>query len=307
MRTIKQILLLTAIIGSLFFLYFKNSNSLARNLKKIPQDERKCLELFFRTAFAHDGLGYTLFGDKPITAVVFLDLAALRNENMYDYTFCALCPENLRMTKGYDILEKYKHLFSSRAIAVHHSKNFVDNEFTCVLFINKKLFLKTVANHLDDFKAILGNEITPELLLERVLNSDDVFGDVLKSHQGLIGTLLGYGRDNAWLFHQREEGYSLKGMSPLLAKKPFSLKRTSRILSEEELDAFEQRLQLFDERGILDFNPLLMQLPSFAADSNTAETKQLKIKYQRQYRDIIHRYKNKDFLETTLLQMSSDL
>ena len=306
MRALKQILFLAAIIGSLSFLYFKNSNSLARNLRKIPQDERKCLELFFRTAFTQDGLGYTLFGDKPITAIAFLDLEASKNTNMCDYTFCSFHPENLRMTKGYDTLEKYKHLFSSHTIAVHSSKNFVDNEFKCVLFINKKLFLETVHNHLDDFKAILGKEITADLLLERVLNSVDVFGDALRSHQGLIGTLLGYGRDNAWLFHQREEEYSLKGMSPLLAKTPFSLKGTSRVSPEEELGAFEQRLQLFDERGILDFNPLLMQLPSFVADSSTVETKQLKIKYQRQYRDIIRRYKNKDFLETTLLQLSSD-
>lgn len=61
-----------------------------------------------------------------------------------------------------------------------------------------------------------------------------------------------------------------------------------------------------DAREILDFNPLLMRLPSFAANPNTAETKWLKDKYQQQYREIIHRYKDKDFLEVTLTQMGSE-
>lgn len=306
MKTIKQILCLLAIIGPLCFLFFKNSNSMARNLKRIPQDERKCLELFFRASFAYDGLGYTLFGDKPITATVYLEPKELRNNSFADCTFCSLHPENLRISKGYGILEKYKHFFPSQAIAIVNSKNFVDNEFKCVLSINKKVFLKAIDDNLNDFRAVLGNEITPELLLEQVLNSKDVFGEVFKHHQGLIGTLLGYGRNNAWLFHQREEGYSLKGMSPLLARKSFSLKKSTVILSEE-LDAIDQRLQVFDESGILDFNPLMMRLPSFVADSNSIETKLLKIKYQHQYRDIMRRYRNKDFLEITFLQMTSNL
>jgi hypothetical protein len=73
---------------------------------------------------------------------------------------------------------------------------------------------------------------------------------------------------------------------------------------KEEIKILDDKLQIFDERGILDFNPLLLRLPCFVADPATAETKELKKDYQLQYRDIIHRYENQDFLEVTLKQFN---
>ena len=86
---------------------------------------------------------------------------------------------------------------------------------------------------------------------------------------------------------------------------PF-LKKFSEVRFQEELDALNHALQQFDDRGILDFNPLIMSLPGFAADPNAAETQQLKAEYERQYRQIIHRYQKGDFLEITLKQMTSE-
>ena len=71
-----------------------------------------------------------------------------------------------------------------------------------------------------------------------------------------------------------------------------------------ELDDLNKKLQPFDERGILDFNPLLLSLPGFVADPDAEETKQLKVNYERQYHEIIQRYREGDFLEITLEQMA---
>lgn len=289
MKIVKQLLFLSISSLLLCLLYH---NSLARNLNQIPEKERKYLESFFRESFSHEGLGYTLFGDKPITAVVYYDPQQMRKE-MIENLFCSLHPENIRMWQGSAILEKYKNFFTSHKIAIVRAKNFIDNGCECILFVNKKLLLEIVENHLNDFQSILGKGITPQLVLERVLNSEDVFRDALQNHQGLIGTLLGYGRENAWLFHQREEHYLFTEGSFLLAKRPFCLKSVN-------MARIETHMQPFDERDVLDFNPLLLSLPAFMADCSAPETKNLKSKYEQQYREILHRYKDKDFLETTL-------
>ena len=259
------------------------------------------MDLFFRDSFVFDGLGYTLFGDKPMTAAGYCKSTrkCWDIDDFLDSTFYSFCAENLRRRRGWEILQRHRDLFPVKDYGIVQCKNFADDDFTTVLFINKKAVLATVEKHLVDFKQVLGEEITPEILLSRILKSDDVFGDVLKNHQGLIGILLGYGRHNAWLFQRREE------IDPVVLKHRFSLKKPRVQIYQNEIDDLNQRLQGFDDRGILDFNPLLLSLPCFAADPDSEETKQLKINYERQYREIIRRYRKGDFLQITLEQMTS--
>ena len=219
MKKISLILLLiTALVFSFFIQFGKRGEySISEKLKSLSPDERKCLNLFFRNSFAFDGLGYTLFGDKPMTAAGY-DESKGKCCDIFDFidiTFCSFCAENLRRRRGWEILQKYKDLFPIKDYGLVQCKNFIDNNHTTVLFINKKAVLATVEKYLADFKRQLGEEVTPEILLSRILKSDDVFGDVLRNHQGLIGTLLGYGRHNAWLFQRREE------LDPLVLKRHF--------------------------------------------------------------------------------------
>jgi hypothetical protein len=290
--------------SALFFILYSGwgSHSVAGQLKKLSQEERKCLDLFFRSSFAFDGLGYTLFGDKPITAICYYEPQGINGDvdDFYESVVYFSSPENLRNRHGWEIWQKYANLFPVKNYGVIQSKNFIENNCTAVLFLNKKAVLNTVRKNIDDFRAVLGAKITPEILLKQMLNSDDVFGKVLKNHQGLIGTLLGYGRHNAWLFQQREE------LDLMIGRRRFSLKKPSTCFSGEEVRALDQRLAQFDDRGILDFNPLLLGLPHFAADPHAEETKLLKIKYEKQYREIVYRYQQGDFLEITLGQLTSE-
>ena len=275
---------------------------IAEKLKALSSDERKCLDLFLRDSLALDGLGYTLFGDKPMTAAGYRESKG-KSRDIYDFfdsTFSAFFTKNLRTRRGYEILKKHWSHFQIKDFDMVRCKNFIDNDYTAVLFINKKAVLATVKIHLDDFKRVLGNEITPEILLSRILATDDVFEGVLKNHQGLIGTLLGFGRHNAWLFQHREE------IDPQVLKMNFSLRKLPRQANEDELNAVNQKLQSFDDRDILDLNPLLLRLPGFCADPDAEETAQLKINYERQYRKIIQRYRTRDFLEVTLEQMAKN-
>jgi hypothetical protein len=308
MKKIKSISSCLVIVVMLLFLSFqKNQNaSVAQKLKNIPQEERLCLDFLFRSHFST--LGYCLFGSKPIAVIGYDDpLEEINDVNdLLDDGYSSFHSDNLKIYRGWKLWQKYQHLFPMSNYAFIKSKNFSENNHALLVFINKEEFKNVVQNYLNDFREILGDKVTPELLLEAVLQSKDIFGDVLKHHQGLIGTVLGFGRHNAWLFHQREEISSLFGeVSPLLGPPSNFIKKLATRPSHGGLDALNRTLQSFDNRGILDFNPLMMSLPGFAADPNASETKVLKAKYEQQYRQIIHRYQKGDFLEITLQQMTS--
>jgi hypothetical protein len=106
--------------------------------------------------------------------------------------------------------------------------------------------------------------------------------DVLKKHEGLIGTLLGYGRENAWLFHRRDLGESI---------------HLSRFVDLQGKAA--SWLGFFGKQQI-DVSEKNLFLPTFIVDANSEETKQLKKNYLAIRKKILNVYSGKDFLVTTL-------
>jgi hypothetical protein len=308
MKKIKQISSCLVVVAMLLFLSFQKnqSTSIAQKLKNIPQEERVCLDFLFRSHFST--VGYCLFGSKPMAVIGYDDpLEEINDVNdLLDDGYGSFHSDNLKIYRGWKLWQKYQHLFPMSNYAFVKSKNFTENNHTLLVLINKEEFKEVIQNHLGDFQEILGDKVTPELLLEKALRSNDIFGDVLKHHQGLIGTVLGFGRHNAWLFHKRAEISSLLGeVGPLLGPPSNCIKKLATLTSQRDLDTLNQRLQSFDDRGILSFNPLMISLPGFAADPNASETKALKAKYEKQYRQIIRRYQKGDFLEITLQQMTA--
>ncbi len=269
-------------------------------LDKIPKPDRQGLELFFRSCLGSDSFGYTLFGNKPMAVMGYCDILPRMSDvdQALEYISYAFQYENLIKIRGWEYWKKYQSLFKVRDYAFSKTKNFVNNQYSLILFINKKAFLEVVQEHLKDFQSVLGSNTTAELLLERVLHSSDVFADVLKGHQGLIGTILGYGRNNAWLFH------SMDRLDPIM-KQTFRLKKTDVNPHIVHWNGLNEQLKPF-YLPVTYFNPFGLGFPRFAADPNTQETKRLKLKYLRQYREIIDQYRQGDFLEVTLCRMTSN-
>jgi len=285
-----------------FFIVSQSQYSVRKNLQKIPAEERDCLEWFLRRAVAGDTLGYVLFGEKPIAVIGFCDPQVQLHwiEDWIDHIPRSLYADNLKMLRGWEVWEKHKDLFPLRNYAFVQSKNFVENDFQALIFINKKAFLKTVRLYLNDFRAVLGNDVTPELLLREVLQSNDVFSKVFRNHQGLIGTILGYGRHNAWLFHEREMSH------PYMKVRWNRLVKLSAGNGRNKQKKICQLLQPFVDGKSSDLNMFSLGLPRFVADLHHAETRNLKREYWDVYQHIMERYKKHDFLEATLEQMTAE-
>lgn len=277
-----------------------------KELQKIPKSDKEILEWFLRDLHVNGPCSYVLFGDKPMSIYSYLDIDWEPTQpqispphEFFAFSITKSTRKNIMKSKGWETWKKYRALFPSSNF--HLFENHEHGRITLVM-INEHNFLKTVEEHIDEFRNILGPEITPHIVLDCCVQSQDLFKDVLKRNDGLLGILLGYGRHNALLFSRRHEIKKVRGLQR------FSIKRRNLIPSngfatiEEEYDQINKRLLEFDKSILDDFNPLSMALPFFVADPDHPETKELKIKYRKQYKDIVKNYRNQDFLEVTLNQ-----
>jgi hypothetical protein len=298
-------LLLIIFGAALYFPILPNQPSIdvPAILKNLSEEDRESLEWLF-LGLHQATCSYVLFGDKPMSICSFLSSEPCYsyNDQFYDFidfSINKLRLPHLRMTKEWELWEKYKASFPSSNFIL--LKNDDSGEITLVM-INKSAFLKTVQENIDAFKVVLGDEINPDIFLDLCIKSKNIFRDVLKYHDELLGILLGYGKHNAFLFSRRHQiaGIRKSQMLSLSQKPPVPSKGFATL--EEEYHEIDSRLSFFNDDDIKDLNFLLMGLPMFVADENHPETQELKKKYKNQYKTIVSQYKSGNFLEVTLNQ-----
>ncbi len=160
------------------------------------------------------------------------------------------------------------------------------NPAISILLIHEQQFLEMIDAHIADFQAVSGENISAKQLLLKAKNKP-LLKQILKDHDGLIGTLFGYGRNNAWLFEERNQGRQVD-LAP--------------VWGEEIYDFFKNRPTpnwLIYGFGAKDLSEML-GYPTFLAQPDSLETQEIKKKFFITREKILNYYKNKDFLETTL-------
>lgn len=257
--------------------------NIATEIQSIPKAERESLEFFFRYAFRFYPLAYTLFGDKPMAYASFArseNFTAYQKERNPLLMFAPLNWMHKRFRKGYEVWEKYRYLFPSSNYLFFDFTDPQTNDECWIFLINKKCFLQAVEENIADFKAILGNDITANQVLEEIQKTKNVF-KVLRHKNLLMGILFGYGKHNAELFQKRHDFF--KRYPGRRKDCPYQLNPTYRTDTP--------------------LNPLMLNPPCFAADLSHPETVGLQQKYHSQRHEILKRYRSGDFLEVTLSQM----
>jgi hypothetical protein len=189
------------------FNYENRSNSSLKNkdflsvLSNIPRQDRKRLDYFFRKLVATDSFGYVLLGDKPVALSSFRRKFFYSDQGKKWINWAAFLPSNLRMKKGYETWQKYSPLFPLKNYIIKIEKNPWVAGVDFLFMINKKAFVHTLKEHRADFERVLDEKVDPEAWLKRI-KEKDLLGTVLHSHEGLLGILLGYGCQNAWIFNE---------------------------------------------------------------------------------------------------------
>lgn len=228
---------------------------------RMPFKDKVRLTYLFEQLFKRDSFIYSLVGNKPVS--VYCSRWPLLKLND-DFLFLPFLPHKLKMVLGLKVWEKYREHFTSKYLM--WTQNLSENRYE-VFFINKEEFYQIISKFQADFETVLERKDLGTLLDEG--QSSNMFENVLKDHDGLIGTLLGYGRDNAWEFYGHHH--------------------LEWIWKDSDVE-----MKLFCNYFIGNY---LFPLPSFAANPNTEESKKLKLDYIKTRESIL---KIEDFQIHTL-------
>ncbi|MGE0198958.1 MAG: hypothetical protein AB7N99_01740 [Simkaniaceae bacterium] len=298
------------IISIIFFPFaLFASFDVSKVLKEIPPMEQKYIETFFRHITIQESCGFTLFGEKPLSLGGFWEL------NDFHFSHEVLDPigfiletcsyTNNLIQKGWKAWNQYRHLFPENNFLVFDSKFNFSKNYHLIVFINKNRFTQVFNENVETFQEILGRDITAEKLIQRFQNEKENFYAVLKDHHALLGLLLGYGKENAFLFQRRSE-IDDKFYTPHM----FTLKKRSKIPSSnfshiaQEIFYLRKKLSFFPRNGqfLPSVNALGLRLPGFIANFDLEETLNLEKQFYQETLHIVRQYRNKNFLEVTLYQ-----
>jgi hypothetical protein len=260
-------------------------------LSQMSQEDRYYLSVFLCTILFYDDFSYLLFGSKPIAYASFDKPVSFR------FSYGRVFESDLELSRGFNVFEKNKHLFLSDNIAVRF---YEDNELLEILMINKKNLLKMLEVHINDFKLVLGPEVSIESLYAKITAQENL-AQVVNNHDALFGILLGYGRNNAWLFHRKSTIFrELNTFNPPKKRKAFL---------EKEWAKVAQKMTFFSEESCGEKYTLKtprLPLLHFMADPSSLETKQLKAQYRKEREEMKKLFAKQGWLEATLQKLMSE-
>ena len=287
-------------------------------IKAMPRKDRKKLEYFFQRLVRDGVFGYVLLGNKPMAhetfwasvnpfACLFLEKISAKNnnfiptlcENFLFYLDEAISLDRIKFNQSYEIWMKYKKFFpmSRFCLFYENSQTNIFDDLTITL-VNKSAFIQKVRQHDADFHMVLNRKICGEELLMEGL-SKSFLAEVLMHHDGLIGTLLGYGRDHAFWYHQKYRLHSDKEKREF-GKKFYLASNLPDEIGRSWTDEEYARFRKDNKTSALWTFP-----PCFRADPTSSETRNLRRQYLETRQLIANYYSGKDFLETTLRLLTS--
>ncbi len=273
----RKILLLciSLVISCLAFLAYERSCynivpkeelvSIREKLKILTPQEKEDLTVFIDKAILFCQYPYVLVGYKPMSICnVTLNLEYL--DVGCNIPFCEA------IKRGYLVWKKYESLFpQKKTILTDYYLSEIEEQKEMAL-ISLKLCSSKIEEHLADFCEVLGRTCKSSEILDILTHPEHNDFHAIMDRDRLLGILLGFGRNNAYLYEQIRSSYEKPStkdpLGPLTNEWPYW--------------------------------PRKWRLPGFACDSTTEETKQLKKHYQKARRIIRWTYFNRDNLEVTL-------
>lgn len=157
----------------------------------LSPEETAILDRFINVMFKYSEGGYVLYGMKPMCFHGF---------NVFD-SFggdCEVHRQYVYLREGASLWKKiFQNKMSNIIIHIYDRPENQADDVVGILFINKKMFCETVEKNIALFQYVLGPNVTPLALLDRLTDPNTSFDSVLKSDRVLMGILLGFGVQNA--------------------------------------------------------------------------------------------------------------
>jgi len=240
--------------------------------------DRTRLTGLMQKLFAQGSFAYPLLGTKPLSWETYQNPFPLSSwTNFYD----AFSEHSRTLRYGWQTWEKYQHLFPSAPLWIESPECYPGA--ISIFIVNQDYFNNVVKQNKEEFETVLGREIKDGSQLLEEAKNHSLTSEVLQGHQGLIGTVLGYGRNNSWKFLEGCENRMAIGC----------------VWGEEEESVFAEEVTSSDI-PLTEYYLSLYSCPSFAGDADSEESLALKKEYILTRLRVLDYYKEKDFLEATL-------
>ena len=268
-------------------------------LKVMPKNDRKKLEYFFQELIAWGNFGYVIFGEKPMA----LEIVEERINPLESFSSFRhyLMPRRIKFNRGFTTWKKYEKFFKMKRFIFTYEGY---NKNPMLVLINKSSFIILINKNKEYFNYLLKRNIEAEDLLEEA-KTTPLISNLLMNHDALLGILLGYGKENSYLFHLKSQLTSEKEIFDFCEKFQFDS-----VWTPTEFEEFRKKFETINWisnyiTGAHMKNLELMALPGFGGVFSSSETQYLRKHYLETKNLIIEFYKDKNFLEETLKILTS--
>ena len=272
LRKVYHLIILFVNLVNIFFLFpafCVNKEIILKKIENLSLIEKNDLTDFFKFCFHSSSFGYTIFGQKPMS----LDAISSEQPPIEDleHTYRNWILWCYKKKEGWDVWKKHFQDIPLNEFSFISYPFLKHPEVIHIAIINHKLFLNVVENHLTEFQKVLNQKLNPNEILNGYIKCDKEIFEPIKNHDGLLGMLLGYGKENAWKFMSNEE------LSP----------------------SIDPEIKNWDMSHIL--------LPLFMVVKGSKETERVMKSFDNQRKKINELYEKENFLEIVLLKLFTDL
>lgn len=211
------LILSIALLSSLTFC--TSSKKATDNAYKLTPKEKKALKEFFRDLlFDHSG-AFVLYGTKPLSLSLIEESSTDEEKARLKEYYESLSEEEKNSlsfrTKRYDFASNYQEWKKIRERFLIRQYLFgefhLDSRTKLLLFVNIEMALRTLLKYYENFRRVLGSDFNPFEAVFEIENEDSKFWNTVLREHSLLGTLLGYGEDNAWFFEWKMKYGEIEG------------------------------------------------------------------------------------------------
>jgi hypothetical protein len=270
-------------------------------LSSLSSEEKQQIQTFFHNLFARHELGYTLFGDKPMS-ICWPDTLSPRFSKL-DCTFKLYIDGTVPLFRALTVWKKIKQDVQGNNYSLIVCEENKYPSFT--ILINKKAFSEQFDKNKDLFKRFYSKNITVDAIIANLENKQhfsSVFKEPLFSNDVLLGIMLGFGRHSAELFQRRADLMSEDINPPFLHK--IKLPSAGFCSVEDELQNITRRFQAKPKQfeWYTHAFPLFLRVTTvtFAFDPDDLEANRLIKKYKNQHAKLTDIFDRSNWLEVVL-------
>jgi hypothetical protein len=307
-----SIFLIVAIFGLVVYYSLNQKREVQHVLTRMPQKDKQCLTDFFEELIRCHCFGYTLFGDKPVVFTSYFIRPLLRDIVFEDKS-------GIVLRNGEKIWKAYERDFQIKDFIL---KFHTQGDIRYIVLVNKQLLAKKIEEHKEYISQVIGRAVDAQVFLNQLENEENNLFDMLQQHDGLLGIVLGFGKQNSVNFQRyvelenalynyvgfpyktayKEElvNQSVAQKISLMMNRQCKKIHAKRIMPTqgfssitEEYNDLQSKLQGVQQTCLLQ----KVCFPGFRADLDSTETKELLDSFRRTRIEIGKVYEKGDFLE----------